>query len=172
MSVERITKNVLTHEPFPFTSIFNEMLQGITNTAALGVYCYLASKPSGWIICKKEIQKHFKCGRDHINSCFKYLKEIGAIEIQPARGENGKISCWNTLLKRHLPTIRETHIVDNPHCGNTAPIKERILEKKEDNKNTNKSAREKVVSVDPEYQYPDTLFPKPQTALELKKKTA
>lgn len=169
MSIERITKNVLVHEPFPFTTIFNEVLQGIKHTGALGVYCYLASKPAGWAINKKEISNHFQCGRDHIDTCFRYLKEIGAIVVFSVRGENGRISHWNTVLKRHLSTVRETQDVETLQCGDTAPINKRVLEKKEIIKKekikqkesalSRADAQASIHSVNINYEYAETLYP-------------
>lgn len=178
MSIERVTKNVLQKENSPFTTILNEALQGITHTGALGVYCYLASKPTGWIICKKELAKHFNCGREHIDTCFKKLKEFGAIEIDPIRDELGKIVGWNTCLKITLSRKRETRILDKrvknnavqntgfPESGKSAPIKERVLQKKDIYKGRGPKPG---VSID--FEYKETIFDnsykKEKTCMEL-----
>jgi hypothetical protein len=135
MSIEKITKMTLQHEPQPFTTMFNEVLQGIKNTAALGVYCYLASKPSGWNISKVELQAHFDCGEKHIRSCFKYLKTIGAIETIANKDENGRFTEWITVLKRSLnkeqSSMPKMDIVEDVQCGKGSTIKERDIQIKD-----------------------------------------
>lgn len=156
MTIEKNNKNTLQHEESGFTTLLNSTMNNIKNTAALGVYCYLAGKPSGWIICKKELQNHFSCGREHIDTCMKFLKNIGAIEITLNRDNQGKCIGWTTVLKRKLsPIIQNTgfpYSGDDPHpdtplsrirvsrntvkpeSGFPAPIKERYIQKKEHNK--------------------------------------
>lgn len=79
MSIEKMNLNVLKHEQSPFTTISKVFLQSITNVDALGIYCYMASKPNNWIINKKELQLHFNCELKKIDSSLLYLKEIGVI---------------------------------------------------------------------------------------------
>jgi len=140
MTIEKNTRNTLHHEDASFTTLTNELLNNIKHTGALGVYCYLASKPPGWGICKKHLQNHFECGRKHIDSCFKYLKEIGAIQITMVRDAKGRAMGWNTTLKRKLPNkhsftqntqngesgelsrIPIFHNLENPQSGKRAPI--------------------------------------------------
>lgn len=148
MSIERNTTTVLQQDPSPFTTMFNDVLQGITNTAALGVYCYLASKPSGWKISKKELQKHFNCGPDHIQTCINHLKAIGVLEVIAVRKENGHFGQWIWNLKRHIPTdctigttTRETHSVVNTPNGESDPINKRDIEIKDINKSIAKNKK-------------------------------
>lgn len=137
MSIERNTTTILMQDESPFTTMFNDVLNGITNTAALGVYCYLASKPSGWHISKKELQRHFSCGRDHINTCFKFLQKLGVLNVFCIRGEKGMIKQWEWHLKRHIPaaqsTIRETNTVETQHGGKPIPINKELIEIKDIN---------------------------------------
>lgn len=141
MSVEKNTIIILQQEAAPFTTMFNNVLQGIKNTAALGVYCYLASKPQGWEISKTELQNHFNCGEKHIQSCVNYLKKIGALEVISVRDEKGRIARWSWNLKRNINTECTTesttpisHSVDNPLRGKGRTINKRILEIKDINK--------------------------------------
>jgi len=113
MSIEKNTKNTLLHEENGFTTIINETICQIKHTGALGVYCYLASKPSGFIICKKHLQNHFECGREHIDTCFKYLKNIGLLEVTSVRDDEGRIIEWQTILRR------KTQNTENPYCGDS-----------------------------------------------------
>jgi hypothetical protein len=148
--IEKHTKNTLQHEESGFTTLINEVINSIKHTGGLGVYCYLASKPAGWNICKKNLQNQFKCGRDHIETCFKYLRKIGAIEVTMIRDEKGRVLEWQTILKRKfnkpileniqntenpLPgessTIRVFHDLDISQSGDPAPINKRYKENKE-----------------------------------------
>lgn len=158
MSIEKNTKNTLLHEEGGFTTLINETISSIRNDSALGIYCYLASKPSNWEICKKHLQNHFNCGRDKINKSFNYLKQIGLIEINPIRNELGHIEEWETKLKRKISEqsacdvqntenpyssdssrILKTHNVDKPHSGKSALSNKGTI-KKEVRKKTNKEA--------------------------------
>jgi hypothetical protein len=70
----------------------------IKKTYALGVYCFIASKPSDWVISKKEIMLHFECGSEHIDTCLKYLKELDFITNQCIRDKQQKIRGWRIVL--------------------------------------------------------------------------
>ncbi len=138
MSIEKLTKAVLEHEPAPFTMIFNEILQGIHHTGALGVYCYLASKPAGWNINKTELQRNFNCGREHITTCINFLKNIGVLVVTPVRNELGQMMGWSWLLKRHIPDFsdeRETRNSVMTSDGDHQAIKkDNTLERKDTHK--------------------------------------
>ena len=162
MSIEKNTKNTLSHEDGGFTTLINETLSKIRHTGALGVYCYLASKPAGWEICKIELQHHFECGKAHIDTCFRYLKKIKAIEITSIRNSLGQITGWDTKLKRKISVqtvyvlqntknqhsgskktklstdtrIPVSHILDNPESGKSAIIN-KVVNKKSIIKKTN-----------------------------------
>lgn len=132
MSIEKIT---LAHEQQPFTTMFNTVLQGIGHTGALGVYCYLASKPPGWNIVKLELQRHFNCGREHMTTCINILKGLGLIEIIQNKDEKGRFISTQWLLKCTIcitdSTRRETRPPVNAADGNSATINKRSLKIKE-----------------------------------------
>ena len=58
MAIEKNTRNTLGHEKPEFTIIKNKIINNIRNPGALAIYCYLASKPENWDICKKHLQNH------------------------------------------------------------------------------------------------------------------
>jgi hypothetical protein len=158
MSIEKNTKNTLSHEDGGWTTTLNSTVQNIKNDSALGIYVYLASQHAGWEICKKHLMNHFGRGRDYIDKCFKYLKEIGAIEITVTRNSSGKITGWDTKLKTRISVQyvqgiqntenpysgKKTRSLKNqnlvkPESGETAPInketeKKEVLLKKQNNK--------------------------------------
>lgn len=101
-----IEKNIpsnLINSKIQFTTIINNTLCGINDAAALGMYCYLASKPSNFNINETHLSNKFSLGRDLCRKKLSYLKKIGAIETKFIRGESGKIKCWQTTLKVSLP---------------------------------------------------------------------
>jgi hypothetical protein len=157
MSIEKNNKNTLVHEDGGFTTALNETIQNIKHTGALGLYIYLASMPPDWDICKNQLQDHFGCGKEHMNTCFKYLKDIGAIEVIMNRNEKGQSIGWNTILKRKIniqsvPYIqkpenpnsgqftrnRKTQILGFQESGKPALIKETTKTKEIKRKKTNK----------------------------------
>jgi hypothetical protein len=159
MSIEKNTKNTLQHEEHGFTTVINETIWQIRNDTALAVYTLLATKPSNWDICKKYLQNYFNLGRDKIDKAFKYLKEIGALEITMNRDKEGKCTGWTTVLKRKIAgsnqitenqysgettpvdnspsRILKNQILDKPDSGKTAPTKQRGFKK--ERKETNKT---------------------------------
>lgn len=64
---------ILKHEPKPYTQILNKVLQECTNSEALGVWCYLQSRPENWVLSPQHLQNHFKIGRDKIYKIINYL---------------------------------------------------------------------------------------------------
>lgn len=126
MSIKKNTLNHLKHSRQSFTTILNETINLIRHPGALGLYCYLASKPPYWIIREKELTDHFECGTDKIRSCMKVLKNLGLITKQSIRDEQGKIVRWET-------TLREKPHVENPTSGEPHHLvnKERSLVNKD-----------------------------------------
>lgn len=147
MSIEKNTKNSLVHEDGGFTTLLNSTLQNIRNPGALAVYCYLASKPTDWEICKIHLQNHFLKGKDYINSCFKHLKEIGALEIKMNRDEKGKCTGWITILKSRINVqyVYDIQNAENQDSGDSSRIlKNQNLGKPESGKSALTNKRRKT----------------------------
>src|SRR3990167_9194936 len=142
MSIEKNTPNFLRQEELFYTVLINDTIEVIQDAFALGLYVYLSSKPPQWIICKKQLMNHFSVGRDVINAKFKYLQDLGLLEVKSVRDEAGRITHWETLLKRKsAPGLHKTSdpggientgstILKNqnlvfPESGKSAPIKNR-----------------------------------------------
>src|SRR5690606_21000071 len=102
---------------------------------------YLASKPSGWVVRNSEFEKHFDKGKDFIKQKLAYLREIDDLQTSKIRDEAGKIVRHETIVKKMFSSIGvkiqplESHTLGNAADGESAPIKERYIEKK-DNINT------------------------------------
>lgn len=78
---------------------FSRTINTIHNTCALGLYCYLASQPPHWKICRMHLRNHFNCGKLHLDRCFKYLQEIGLLEVTTTRDARGRVTGNITVLK-------------------------------------------------------------------------
>lgn len=90
MTIKKNTLEFLRPSDLSFIPISNEIIEKIKDVNALGLYCYLASKPLDEAISKKEIQTRFNCDLNHINKCLDYLRSLGVlderIEIDDERG--------------------------------------------------------------------------------------
>lgn len=113
MSVQKNTPNFLKHSGLSFTTIINQTMDRIKDDGALGIYCYLASKPQDWEICQAHLANRFGKGREYIQNRIKMLKQAGLIKIEPVRDEKGKILCWETSLLNFV----ENQITENPYSS-------------------------------------------------------
>lgn len=159
MSIIKNTPNFLKHTGLSFTTIINQMMALIPDAAALGIYCYLSSKPENWNISHAELQKRFGKGRDYIRNKINILKEIGAIKTSAIKDEKGKIMYWETTLVNLVGihntenpySGNKTHITENPECGQSRHLEKPALvikeiKNKRDNKNKRESVRKKPLT--------------------------
>ena len=113
MSVKKNTPNFLKHSGLSFTTIINQTMDLIKDDGALGIYCYLSSKPQNWEICQIHLANRFGKGRDYIRNKIKILKNAGLIKTESIRDEKGHIIRWETSLLNCL----ETQITENTYSG-------------------------------------------------------
>lgn len=159
MAIEKNKPNTLKHDKKPFTTILNETILLIRDPAALGFYTLLASKPEGWEIVEQFLMNHFGVGRDFCRKKMKYLKQVGVLEVLAIRGERGRITGWETVLRVQItenpssgeepPALSSDQITENPtsgestrllkiqdvvapESGGSAPINKRYIQIKED----------------------------------------
>jgi len=70
-----------------FTVIGNAPMNDQRLTAeALGLLCYLRSRPDDWTVLPRQLQARFSCGRDRIYRIIKELIETGYIVRRDVRG--------------------------------------------------------------------------------------
>lgn len=119
-TIEKFTGK-LEKEDSGFTMILNDTIQNICDSTALGVYCYLASKPSNWSVNVKEIGRHFGFGRDKTYKCMNYLIEIGALSVKTER-TNGKFV--ETIYFLHT-RLKQTGLSPCPENTEVAPLPEK-----------------------------------------------
>lgn len=66
-----------------YTVIPNGLLpEGEITARAWGLYAYLLSRPPGWVIHVRQLQKVFKEGRDAIYAAMKQLQEAGLLDME------------------------------------------------------------------------------------------
>lgn len=142
MSVLKNTSNFLKHSGLSFTTIINETMALIPDDGALGIYCYLMSKPENWNICNVHLQNRFNKGRDYIQKKMTILKSIGAVKTEAIKDEKGKVLYWETTLCN----IVQSHNTENPDSGESYPqstiLKTQILDFPESGKTGTSNKRD------------------------------
>jgi hypothetical protein len=76
-TIEKFT-GTFNKEDTGCTISVNSTIQSITDINVLGLYAYLLSKPNDWKIYPKEIQKHFKIGK---NKTYALLNKLIALNL-------------------------------------------------------------------------------------------
>ena len=98
-----VDKFIVSHEESGFTTLPNEVIQGLRNAEALGLWCFCASLPPGWEFHKDMLQIHFGFGRDKSDKLFKILEQTNLIQITQTRDKNGRFKDW----KLHVQNGRD-----------------------------------------------------------------
>lgn len=151
MSVE---KYILSKDESGFTILSNVVLQNYTDIEGLGLWSYLASKPTSWVFYKDQLRKHFTIGRERLQKILKSLCDHGLITITSVRSESGKFAHANVhvhsgahfkIIKKPIQDAASKESVQ-PHTGkpstvNQSPVTDSYKErctKKEDQKKDQK----------------------------------
>jgi len=119
----------LFKEDLGFTQLLNETINAIQDAEALGVYCYLASKPEEWEISKQQLRNNFNMGVNKIDAIFTKLRSFGLIEMIPVKDEQGKIILWDYYLKARITIPMETTPMESMAMENTPPINKEYINK-------------------------------------------
>ena len=99
-----------------------ETLNTIPDVAVLGLYSYLAAKPSRWKINATEIRRHFRIGKNKVYRLLNQLITIGLLTVEAVR-EKGRFLSYHYHLHLHpkKPTVPPTAPNGN-HSTSTTPI--------------------------------------------------
>lgn len=92
MSIAKLDSAKLKKSNLSFTLISTKVLQKITNTDALAIYCYLCSLPADWIIIKEQLKNHFKIGDKKIKNIFSYFVRSNLISYSRGREADGTLT--------------------------------------------------------------------------------
>jgi hypothetical protein len=138
MAIKKNAPNYLKISKQPFTTLINKTIDLIPDPAAIGIYVYLASKQTDWVIQEKDLMNRFGVGRDYIRSRMKVLKEVGLLIKQAVRNDKGQILHWETILLNQITENtspgNNDYITENPpsgkprHLDNPTHIKKRSRE--------------------------------------------
>ena len=80
-----------------FTQISNNLINDSNlSMQAIGLFCYIWSKPDDWEYHKNEIMKRFNCGKNALTTAIDSLQKNNYLFIATTRGEDGKFtkSIW------------------------------------------------------------------------------
>ncbi|AUG88590.1 DnaD domain-containing protein [Bacillus tropicus] len=88
---------------------------------AKGILAYILTLPDDWIFYMEEVTKHSKDGIASLKAGMKELKECGYVKRFPIKGEDGKISKWETIIYE-VPQVEkplvENQLVEKPSVEN------------------------------------------------------
>lgn len=109
-----MTENIVkvVRKEKPFTCIDNGILRtnGMSSRAK-ALYCVICSLPADWVIRKSQMPSYFKEGRDYVFAAFDELEELGYIQRDDSRQENGR---FGTSWKFYEDlSMREEPVLDN-----------------------------------------------------------
>ncbi|MEC2467582.1 DnaD domain protein, partial [Bacillus cereus] len=114
---------------------------------AKGILAYILTLPDDWIFYMEEVTKHSKDGIASLKAGMKELKECGYVKRFPIKGENGKISKWETIIYE-VPQVEkplvENQLVEKPPVENLPVENQPLLSTKE--LSTNKQSSSSIFS--------------------------
>lgn len=89
----------LYKESTGFTQISNDIITNPNmSIKAKAVYCYLFSRPDGWVFYRSEIVKNFKESIKTIDSALKELADAGIIRKIQIRNKEGLFKGFNVII--------------------------------------------------------------------------
>ncbi len=92
MSIQKLDFDTITHEQKPFTTIFNHVIQDISDAFAGFIWVYLQTLPPNWNVNSKQLMKHFGIGHQKLKKHLKFLVDYNLIEYHQKRTEQGRWS--------------------------------------------------------------------------------
>ncbi|MEF7566322.1 DnaD domain protein [Bacillus infantis] len=105
----------------PFVQIDKDFIgNGKLSLKATGLLTYILSRPDGWQIRMKDIQKRFNDGETSVRSAMKELMTEGYVHRYQERSENGKFGEWmydvyeRPEYNAHFTPKRENHVPASP----------------------------------------------------------
>lgn len=110
-----------------FTVIGNTPMNDEHLTAeALGVLCYLRSRPDDWKVIPPQLGKRFRCGRDRIQRILRELIESAYI-VRSKQTRDPETERWSPIEYMvyddcHESPVPEKPLTDAPVTGNEAAL--------------------------------------------------
>jgi len=100
-----------------WTVISNDLLQDTSlSLEALGLLCYLLSKPDDWEVRVSEIQQTWGLGRARLQRIMQELADAGYARLQSKRNGNGQMSGkeWIIFEEKHRECMVSPDIIADP----------------------------------------------------------
>ena len=131
-------------QSIPFTQLCNKTIQTCTNMEAIGMWAYLQSMPESWTLNPAHLKKHFNIGKNKVYKILTYLIEAKLIVRHVQTSAQGtRVKTTYTVLNgtefleparvvEQCAPLPQNPEMDNPEMDNGDYIKERGLEKKEE----------------------------------------
>ena len=115
-----------------FTIVRNEVFDEGLSAEALGMLCYLLSRPDNWRISKKELGNRFGMGRDKTNRLVKELCDARYMEVRQPRDENGRVedaiyTCFDVKQTETTANVKSAPVSGNPSTGSPSPENQYLL---------------------------------------------
>lgn len=120
MSIEKVSYALIVQEQRPFTTLYSEVIQNISNAFSLGIYTYLSSLPYDWTVSRKQLMNHFNVGRDKIINTMRYLKDHHLIEHVQYRNDDGTMGNSIIIVKDGRDFI--SNFVHNHRLNEKNPV--------------------------------------------------
>lgn len=109
----------LYKERIRFTQISNDIIQSVElSCKAKAVYCYLFSRPEGWVFYRSEISDNFKEGKNTISGAIKELEEFGVLSKRQSR-DGGMYKGCEYFLSAGISTVTQKTVVGKTDVGKT-----------------------------------------------------
>lgn len=109
-----------------YTVLPNKVFNLKMSPEAIGVLCYLLSKPCDWIVYKTTIKDEFGIGKDKCNRILKELSNNGYMSTTRKRGDSGKWE-YTTIVYDNPYTDYPSTV--NPCSGYPSPVNQPLLSK-------------------------------------------
>lgn len=126
MAIDKTDMARLHVEEKPYTTVINDVVQGLQNPDSLAIWVFLQSKSSGWTVVASHIQSHFGIGRQRYRAAMRCLHEEGLISYVSNRDDNGHLLGKEIVVHWrpkdcHSPNVQETERSVSPTVGETTP---------------------------------------------------
>lgn len=141
--IKKPTQTEFFKEDIPYDIYSRDVVQSIRNPVALGMYCYLMSKPANWVPCRAHLMEHFDIGRDRYQKAMDDLKALGVVYLVTIRNDKGQIIGKRLCVEAKS---RVSHSSVQPADGSasgrlTRPIKDKEIPKDTESNKDTKSKR-------------------------------
>jgi hypothetical protein len=152
MSIEKF-EGKMTKEDSGCTIVINSTMQSIYDFEALGLYAYLLSKPSGWIINPANLMKHFDCKKDKLYRIINKLIDIKLLSRITNRKKGQFCGYDYHLHLKPMVDIEDLPFLDLPFLDLPLPVIPDTYKTKKDlqNKDINKT-KTTALAVVPEFE--------------------